>query len=317
MAELCDYGCGQEAIHQFKNNKWCCSKDTNQCPGTKHKISIGMKFKKPWNQGLSNIYSQKTLKQMKESHLGENNYWFGKKLSSSHKQHISKAHEGKTLTQKHRNALSLALKGNKNIKGHKHDPTIYNTNRLSIEKIKNRYPLFSQIEEMRYNPDKPGEKEIQVRCKNHNCPNSKEQGGWFVPTYIQLYERIRQIEKNGGDLCYFYCSAKCKNECPLYNSRGNDPFKDPLNIKSYTHEEYNTWKEIILEQDNYECQKCGSKKNLHCHHIIPIKLEPIFSLDPNNGIVLCENCHYKYGHKTGTECSTGNLANKKCKRKMK
>jgi hypothetical protein len=26
----------------------------------------------------------------------------------------------------------------------------------------------------------------------------------------------------------------------------------------------------------------------------------------------CEECHYKYGHKSGTECSTGNLANKIC-----
>ncbi len=58
--------------------------------------------------------------------------------------------------------------------------------------------------------------------------------------------------------------------------------------------------------------KMWIKKNLQCHHIIPINIEPLFALDPDNGIVLCENCHYKYGHKTGTECSTGNLANKVC-----
>jgi len=27
---------------------------------------------------------------------------------------------------------------------------------------------------MRYNPDKPGEEEIQVHCKNHLCKNSKK-----------------------------------------------------------------------------------------------------------------------------------------------
>ena len=29
--ELCDYGCGQEARHQLKNGKWCCSLSVNKC----------------------------------------------------------------------------------------------------------------------------------------------------------------------------------------------------------------------------------------------------------------------------------------------
>lgn len=32
---LCDYGCGQEAIYQFKNGKQCCSKSKNSCPAQK------------------------------------------------------------------------------------------------------------------------------------------------------------------------------------------------------------------------------------------------------------------------------------------
>jgi len=35
------------------------------------------------------------------------------------------------------------------------------------------------------------------------------------------------------------------------------------------------------------------------------------ALDPDNGISLCIECH-KYIHKKGTECSTGQLANKIC-----
>ena len=30
---LCEYGCGREANHQFKNGKWCCSSNHKQCPG--------------------------------------------------------------------------------------------------------------------------------------------------------------------------------------------------------------------------------------------------------------------------------------------
>jgi hypothetical protein len=28
---LCEYGCGQEAKHQFKNGRWCCSNSVNSC----------------------------------------------------------------------------------------------------------------------------------------------------------------------------------------------------------------------------------------------------------------------------------------------
>jgi len=157
---------------------------------------------------------------------------------------------------------------------------------------------------MRYNPDKPKEKEIQVHCKNHNCSNSKENSGWFTPGYYQLYERIRNIEHHGLDNSYYYCSDECKNICPLYRLH-SDPNKE--NNKPYTQEEYNIWKQTVLEQDNYECQKCESKEDLHCHHINPVKTHPHLVLDPTNGIVLCKKCHYEIGHKD--ECSTGNLAN--------
>lgn len=29
---LCEYGCGQEAKHQFKNGRWCCSFSWRKCP---------------------------------------------------------------------------------------------------------------------------------------------------------------------------------------------------------------------------------------------------------------------------------------------
>ena len=35
---ICEYGCGQIATHQFKNGKWCCSKSWQQCPGKKESL---------------------------------------------------------------------------------------------------------------------------------------------------------------------------------------------------------------------------------------------------------------------------------------
>jgi len=214
------------------------------------------------------------------------------------KKRMAKIRKNKTYDQLYGKKQAVKIKENISIK-----------NKRTIKKIEQKYLIFSRIEEMRYNPYKPDEQEIQVHCKNHNCPNSKEQGGWFTPSGREIEQRLFALERIGVDNSYFYCCEECKIKCPLYNLR-SDPFKDSSN--PYTNQEYNIWKTQVLKQDDYECQMCGSKKDLHCHHIIPIKLEPMFSLDPDNGICLCEKCHYKYGHKIGTECSTGNLANKIC-----
>jgi len=48
------------------------------------------------------------------------------------------------------------------------------------------------------------------------------------------------------------------------------------------------------------------------HHILPQKTHPELSLDPENGLSCCVDCHFKYGHKG--ECSTGNLSKLVCER---
>jgi hypothetical protein len=268
--KLCDYGCGQEAKYQFKNGKWCCNKNISLCLTIKEKIGKVHRNKK---------VSKKTKLKISLSLKGKT--WLDK--------------YNKEKAEKMKKKRSRFMQGN--IPG----------NKFTIKNIKKKYPFFSQIEEMRYNPDNI--REIQVHCKNHNCPNSKEQGGWFTPTYIQLYERIRALEKPYGMIeNNFYCCEECKKDCPLYDLR-NDPFQD-IN-KPYTQQEYKDFKEYVLKRDNYICQYCGEKAT-EIHHERPQKLEPFFALDPDNGIACCEECHYKYGHKTGTECSTGNLANKIC-----
>jgi len=341
---ICDYGCGQEAIHQFKNGKWCCNKSQNSC--SKMKLNNSNTQSGDKSAWYGKKHSNETIEKMRTSSTG-------KKHSEETKQKLSKANKGKKHSEETKQKLSniskniseiTRIKMSNSQKGRKHSNetiekmrtsstgkkhseetkqkiSILNTGRkrseetkkkikisgrLLIDQFKEKYPTFAKEEEMRYNPDKPGEKEIQVHCKNSKCENSKEKGGWFIPSGSQLSERIRQIEiGNGGS--YFYCSQECKDECILYNLH-SDPNKE--NNKPYTQEEYNTWKQVVLEQDNYECQKCESKKDLHCHHIQPVKTYPHLALDPTNGIVLCKKCHYKYGHQD--ECSTGNLAKRIC-----
>lgn len=276
----CEYGCGQEGIYKLKNGKFCCSEKFNSCPEIKRKNSETNKIKQ----------------------LGKNNGMYGKKQSIESRRKNSESNKrvwkdpfSTFNTKEYRTRLKRAMR----IVG-------FNKKR-SIEYIKDKYKIFSKIEEMRYNPDKPEEKEIQVRCKNHNCPNSKEKGGWFTPTNTQLYERIRNIERHGVDNSYFYCSTECKDIYPLFNLHF-DPNKKELE-GSYKQQEYQIFRLFVLERDNYICQYCGEKAE-HVHHERPQKLEPFFSLDPDYAWAVCSKCHYEKGHKD--ECSTGKLANQVC-----
>jgi len=298
---ICDYGCGQIATYQFKNGKWCCSKNVSQCISSRKKISLNKKGNNPWNKGKTNIYSEKTIEKIR-------NFNTGKKHSNETKIKIglaSKNRIGAMLGKLH--SKKSKLKMSKSQLGKLHSKKTILKMQLSIKQIQKRYLTFSKIEEMRYNPDKPNEKEIQVHCKNHLCENSKEQGGWFTPKRSLIFNRCFAID-NGNDCSNFYCSNECKQICPLFNLHS-----DPNTKKEqlYTSEEYQTWRLNVLEREDYLCEYCEEKAT-HVHHSRPQKLEPGFSLDPDFGIACCKDCHYKYGHKTGTECSTGNLSQEVC-----
>ena len=285
--KLCDYGCGQKAKFQFKNGKWCCSESHSNCPEVRRKNS--------------------------ENSKGDKHHYFGKKRSEETKKKISKSNKGKCSGRVpwNKGKTYEELYGKEKAKELKRNHSDFLKggipwNKLTIDYIKQYHPLFSKIEEMRYNPEVEGE--IQVHCKNHNCPNSKEKGGWFTPSKIQIQERMRQIESEYGQGgSYFYCCDECKNECPLFNLK-TDPFKDIS--KPYTQEEYQQFREHVLKRDNYICQYCG-KLAEHVHHIKPQKLEPFHALDPDYAISVCKDCHYRYGHKD--ECSTGNLSKYNCR----
>jgi hypothetical protein len=57
---LCDYGCGKEAIHQFKNGKWCCSKYTCQCNNIRSKNSESNRGRKLSPESIEKVRKSKT-----------------------------------------------------------------------------------------------------------------------------------------------------------------------------------------------------------------------------------------------------------------
>jgi len=186
----------------------------------------------------------------------------------------------------------------------KYQSEIFSTSLKAKEDWLLKHPFLTKVEEIVIKDNT-----FLVHCKNHDCENSKEKGGWFVPTGVQLYERVRSLESEmGSDGSFFYCSKKCKELCPLYNQKG-DPYKKIDGL--YNTEEYQTFRKFVLERDKYKCQYCGEPAT-DVHHERPQKLEPFFALDPDFAWSCCKKCHYEKGHPTKTECSTGNLSNKIC-----
>lgn len=181
--------------------------------------------------------------------------------------------------------------------------------RYQLKDYQDKYPLFCMVENIRDGGDG-----IEVECKH--CKS------WFFPTNGQLQRRIGIIEKPGtysiGTELNFYCSDECKKSCVIYNLHSNSVLYNNLNRNDNdtpTSHELRIWREEVLKRQRNEygynfCVKCQSISDLKAHHIDPQKLTPFFSLDPENGFVICIDCHDEF-HKG--ECSTGALANKICK----
>jgi hypothetical protein len=163
-----------------------------------------------------------------------------------------------------------------------------------------KYPwIFPKIEKIRDNFGL-----IEVQCKL--CKK------WFVPTKIQLQERIRAL-RYGSEGQYMYCSNECKGTCPLYRLNPTHYLCSLDSEEQYTGEEYSTFRIEVLKRQRDEygknfCEMCESEENLQVHHEKTQKTHPHMTLDPDNGIILCKDCHISRVH-VG-ECSAASLANK-------
>lgn len=146
-------------------------------------------------------------------------------------------------------------------------------------------------------------KSLQVRCNEHGCRK------WFVPKQIAVRNRLQSFKGQVYGQNNFYCSEGCKSICSTYGQILYP--KGYKQEKPYTQPEYDFYRKVVLERENHVCEYCGLKAT-NVHHEQTVKEQPMLSLDPDYGHAVCKDCHYKYGHKTGTECSTGNLAKKIC-----
>ena len=152
-------------------------------------------------------------------------------------------------------------------------------------------PLFDDFKE-RLNwieeiQEKVNSKILQIKCKY--C------GKWIIPTKRQLHARLTAIRTNIGH-GYIYCSDGCKHACPVFQQ--HKWFKN-FSPGGTSREVQPELRQLVLERDNYTCQKCGSLEELHCHHIEGIYQNPIESADLDNCITLCKECHIEVHSQKG------------------
>ena len=142
------------------------------------------------------------------------------------------------------------------------------------------------------------DKLIGVECKNDEegylLVRCKYCNKWFHP----INSNIRNYIKSNDGGRNLYCSDGCKKSCPTYHM-----IKYEKGFRQNTSREVQPeLRKLVLERDNWTCQKCGKSKDedinivLHCHHIDPVKNNPIESADMDNCITLCKECH-KEAHK--------------------
>lgn len=123
---------------------------------------------------------------------------------------------------------------------------------------------------------------LEVRCAY--C------GKWMLPTNLQAKSRLQAFEGNISGEQRFYCSENCKQSCPIFNQK-----VWPKGFKKTTSREVvPLLRQLVLERDDYTCQKCGATTataQLHVHHEKSYTLNKIMANDPDNCITFCKACH--------------------------
>ncbi|HLD90923.1 MAG TPA: HNH endonuclease [Patescibacteria group bacterium] len=111
-----------------------------------------------------------------------------------------------------------------------------------------------------------------------------------VPNIDEINHRLGCLEGTRLGDQRFYCSEQCKNACSIYKQHTY-----PKGFKPATSREVQpALRKLVLERDNWTCQKCGKTEvELHCHHIDPVINNPIESADVANCITFCKDCHKK------------------------
>jgi hypothetical protein len=207
---FCYYGCGQNALYQFKNSKWCCSKNVQSCPEMKRKNEKSHTGENNPNFGKTyeEIYGLEKGKKQREirsnAHLGKkspnlNNYYSKdilKKLSESHRgkknpirSEMNKLQIGnKNPMFGRRGELSPVWKG-----GISFEPYDFKFNKELKNHIRKKFNHTCQLckkwanipHHIDYNKKNNQEDNFVLLCRSCNTKVNKNRVQWEI--YFRLY----------------------------------------------------------------------------------------------------------------------------------
>jgi len=133
----------------------------------------------------------------------------------------------------------------------------------------------------------------KCRAKGRIALWTTDNGQLFCKRCAQRY-RYGWLKKHGTSRkeIRLQRSKKLKTEAG-WKKRVFASWKDtPEQVAIRRSPAYQEWRKIVLERDNYTCQHCEKTGGrLVVHHIKTFKMNPDVRLEPDNGIVLCNNCH--------------------------
>jgi 5-methylcytosine-specific restriction endonuclease McrA len=151
---------------------------------------------------------------------------------------------------------------------------------------------LEQFEEVRICSENQGF--LEVKCSY--C------GKWMLPSNMQVRNRLLVFKGKMLGEQRFYCSGNCKAACPIFNQK-----LWPKGFKKATSREVvPLLRQLVLERDNYTCQRCGAtseEAQLHVHHEKSYTLNKMMVNDPDNCITLCKECHKEVHSQDGCRYS--------------
>jgi len=115
-------------------------------------------------------------------------------------------------------------------------------------------------------------------------------GHYFYPTRTEISNRVKALKGQKIGESRLYCSQGCKDSCSIY---GKEKWPEGYGKKRNT-EVVPELRQLALERDDYECQRCGKHINdvaLYIHHIHGATQNKMIANDLWNVITFCEDCH--------------------------
>jgi len=208
----CDYGCGQEATHQFKKGKWCCDTSSNKCPVKRKQISETNKGCTSWMKGLSAKTDPRVAK------LGRK---ISKKTKGRKKSKESIEKYRKSVTPERRKQYSKRMKENNPMK----DP----------ETVKRKVKKNSGKSHPYYGKKRP---DHSKRMKGDNNPSKRPE--------VKKKLRLKRIEMIENNIENGYQITPCfnTNACALideYGKRHGYQFQHAMNGGEYKIDELGYW----------------------------------------------------------------------------